>query len=94
MVLLVGVVLLGPTHMPSGPCGAMLLTNLGCPTIQSEAPGTREGTRRLLCADPKNSRQGMGASPGLGEQTDAMVRDLLAYEPDRSDNLRAGAAIA
>ena len=49
------------THMLSGPCGAMILADLGADTVKVEPPKNGENTRRLLASDPNNSIHGMGA---------------------------------
>ena len=61
MKALSDLVVIDLTLMLSGPCGAMLLADLGARTIKVEPPGKGELTRGLLAKDPKNSLNGMGA---------------------------------
>jgi crotonobetainyl-CoA:carnitine CoA-transferase CaiB-like acyl-CoA transferase len=61
MSSLQGLLVLDLTHMLSGPYGTMLLTDLGARTIKVEPTGSGEGTRSLLAADARYSRDGLGA---------------------------------
>jgi len=43
---------------------------------------------------PHSDPPRFGTPPDIGEHTDAVLGELLAYEPDRISDLRSGAAIA